>query len=996
MNRTSLYPGAIGKQMRRVNDRLDVLLYLLGVYAVPIGIALISVLAVFFFEPLYGIEGGTQVDIQIALDATERSDPSQARGLLANEPYRQFLDTRLSEKPVWLSFSVQGGSKTDSSLEFPSRHAVDLTCWDAASLRLLGRGTRDRATGAVTPSKAGFALALGTVSAPQQFLCRTSSVGPARVVARLWSTEALEASTHLFHHNAGMLNGGILILAFFVLITAIVNRVGMYVLFAGWLVVNLRMASLSAGWDNEWLGVAIPYEWLIPLRLITLSMFYAITAVLFTTLMREDLRKIGYWWVVRAYQWSCLPVIVLSLTLPFKQFLPFIWAATAIAIPTLIFLLAQILRKTRSPVAMWYSASIAVTLFASLSEVIAAATGIKGVVGSINSVTAALSSSLLAALAIAEQMRQKHHQWLEAKAQLQHTYDVMPIGLFTLDLRGRFRSFNPALCAMLGIDTPSRTRVRWGDFFNPDSWALLETSLREQTEVEIEISRNAVPDQVRTTRFLVKATLAGDKIEGSLQDVTVKSLAMAELQFLANNDPLTKVLNRRGIERAMQEALFQAVAGQPLAIAYLDLDRFKLINDLYGHVAGDDVLQQVCQRITHMLSGEMRVGRVGGDEFLLVLPATKIAMATAICRGIAENLMSQPYQVGEKAFQVRVSIGLIEVGETMKVKDVISTADRACRDAKAGQGEGLVVYERHAAALQKHEAELKLVARLATSNATDGLYIVMQPIMSLTAPHESLNFEVLLRMRDELGANVPTDRIIAAAENSGRMSMIDLWVLTTTLDWLNLNFHQIKHTKFVCLNLSGASLNDEKFLQKVYDLLELNGHIAKQICLEITESVALHDLSNTRRFVDRVRSYGTKVALDDFGAGYTSFSYLKDLTADLLKIDGSFIVNMNRHPANIAIVEAIVSLAKNLGMKTIAEWAEDNATVHTLTEIGVDYVQGYAVSHPQSPAKLLTADSSASFIQDEELAMYAYMIGKSSDVMAQPDLFTEPVAKGMH
>jgi EAL domain-containing protein (putative c-di-GMP-specific phosphodiesterase class I) len=244
-------------------------------------------------------------------------------------------------------------------------------------------------------------------------------------------------------------------------------------------------------------------------------------------------------------------------------------------------------------------------------------------------------------------------------------------------------------------------------------------------------------------------------------------------------------------------------------------------------------------------------------------------------------------------------------------------------------------------------------------------------------------------MRDPDGKAVPTDRLIKAAENSGRMGMIDRWVLSTTLAWLNTNHVQIKHTKFVCVNLNGSSLNDEKFLQDVYALLEQNMNIVSQLCLEITESVALHDVENTCRFVDKVRGYGAKVALDDFGAGYTSFSYLKEFTADLLKIDGSFIVDMNKHPANIAIVEAIVNLAKNLGMKVIAEWAEDNATVQTLTEIGVDYVQGYAVARSQHPDKMLSAESSASFIQDEALAQYVDLIGKGDNVLTQVDNVSE-------
>ena len=272
----------------------------------------------------------------------------------------------------------------------------------------------------------------------------------------------------------------------------------------------------------------------------------------------------------------------------------------------------------------------------------------------------------------------------------------------------------------------------------------------------------------------------------------------------------------------------------------------------------------------------------------------------------------------------------------------------------------------------------------------------MQPIMSLKTPNESLNFEVLLRMRDSEGKLVRTDRLIAAAENSGRMGVIDRWVMSTTLAWLSEHQRSLTNTRFVCMNLSGASLNDEKFMQDVFAMLAANADIARHLCIEITESVALHDLNNTRHFIDRVRSFGAKVALDDFGAGYTSFSYLKELPADLLKIDGSFIVNMNRHPANVAIVEAIVNLARNLGMQTIAEWAEDTATVQTLAEIGVNYVQGYIVARPQTADLLLTAQSSASFIQDEELLRFTNILGKSEDIRAQVDLFDQMGSRQVH
>jgi EAL domain-containing protein (putative c-di-GMP-specific phosphodiesterase class I) len=273
---------------------------------------------------------------------------------------------------------------------------------------------------------------------------------------------------------------------------------------------------------------------------------------------------------------------------------------------------------------------------------------------------------------------------------------------------------------------------------------------------------------------------------------------------------------------------------------------------------------------------------------------------------------------------------------------------------------------------------------LAAGGEVEGLYLEMQPIMNLRKPQESLNFEVLLRMRDAKGRLVPTPRLITAGEQSGRMSMIDRWVLEQTLSWMQENLEALPNTHFVCMNLSGASLNDERFIEDVLEMLHRHPSVAPLLCLEVTESVALHDLANTQRFIHHVRQFGTKVALDDFGAGYTSFSYLKELPSDLLKIDGSFIRDMNQHPANIAIVEAIVSLARNLGMRTIAEWAEDAATVETLAEIGVDHVQGWAIARSMPPEALLKHGSAAAFVSGEEMVELVDRLQRQGSM---PDLF---------
>lgn len=953
----------------RAHRALEAALRLLSFYGVPLVIALVSLAALALWDDPYVANGERQILLHVQAEAQQALTPEQARTQLARVRPVSVYDTKLKSEPIWFSFSARGDAEGNTVVEFPSRHALEMTCWDATTLQGLGHTARTGSVGALAPVKAGFVLRLEGHGV-ENVLCRATFAGPARLTALQWPADQLELSVQQFHRKSGLLDGGMVVLALFVLVTAVINRQPLYVLFAGWLIMNLRIGALSAGWDIQWLGQAVPERWLLLSRSVTIALASLTTLTLYLTLFREELAKTRYKIPLRICEWLCLPSLVAAVLLPYNVFLPIMWPVLGGALLLMTLGLISIMFQSNNRVAFWFAASFGVTFVSGLSEVIAAALGIRELMGLINSVTAALASSLLAALAVAEQMRMETQQRIAAQAELQHAYEAMPVGLFTLDVYGHFISANPALRKMLGTGDIIPGRTRWKQFFAEGVWSQLHESVHTVADAELDIE-----NRDGSRRFLVRATLARGRIEGVLQDTTEQAKATEQLRFMANNDPLTKVYNRRGIERMFQQAGGPLASGKPLALAYLDLDRFKLINDLFGHSAGDEVLKQVCERIGMMLAGGQQVGRVGGDEFVIVMPDTTIALATLICSGIVERISTTPYRVADKAFHVRGSIGLIEVSSGMHMKDAISTADRACREAKDGKHEGLVVYQRDSSAFLEREAELNLVALLSGNDATSSMFVEMQPIMSLKAPAESLNFEVLLRMRETDGRVVSAGPIIAAAEKSGRAGVIDRWVLGTTLAWIDKHAAKLGNTQFVCMNLSGASLNDERFVQDTIDILKRHVHVASRLCMEITESVALHDLDNTRRFIDQVRNFGVKVALDDFGAGYTSFSYLKELPADVLKIDGNFIVNINAHPANVAIVEAIVSLAVNLGMKTIAEWAEDTATVQTLAEIGVDYVQGWAVARSMPPEKLLSATSAASFIQNEELAQLVRTLG---------------------
>ena len=261
-----------------------------------------------------------------------------------------------------------------------------------------------------------------------------------------------------------------------------------------------------------------------------------------------------------------------------------------------------------------------------------------------------------------------------------------------------------------------------------------------------------------------------------------------------------------------------------------------------------------------------------------------------------------------------------------------------------------------------------MVANLQDKVQNDRYFLEFQPIVALQHAERSLNYEVLIRMRGEDGSVVPPGKFIGAAERNGMMAQIDRWVLRSILEWLDDNPSHRERLSFATINISGASLNDARFVDDAFSMIAEHPMAMPKLCFEITESVALHDLGSTRRFVDRVRLYGAKLALDDFGAGYTSFNYLKEIPADFIKIDGSFVKDINRNPANFSITRTIVDLTHELGMRSIAEWAETADTVRTLIDMGVDYGQGFVLARPMDKRIVTSATSCIDLVRDPDIA----------------------------
>ncbi|HMS80253.1 MAG TPA: bifunctional diguanylate cyclase/phosphodiesterase, partial [Burkholderiaceae bacterium] len=410
----------------------------------------------------------------------------------------------------------------------------------------------------------------------------------------------------------------------------------------------------------------------------------------------------------------------------------------------------------------------------------------------------------------------------------------------------------------------------------------------------------------------IEASRVGDAVEISLVDVSERSRLADALEHMAHHDVLTEQLNRRGLERALDALLGESTA-RPSAIVYIDLDRFKAINDVFGHAVGDQ--------------------RVG-------LPvAVELLNALTVEPCLADGLR----------LDVEASLGVVEVAPPMQTREAIALADEACSRSKRGGRGRITALRPDGDALDALRASVKLGSMLKNGLPVERLLLYAQPIVPLARPGAApCSYEVLLRTRGDDGRIEPPGPLLEAAERHGGMPAIDRFVLERTVEHLAANPGHAASAGFFAVNLSGPSLNDERFVRDAVALLRAHRAIASKLCLEITEAVAVHDLRGARRCIDAFVDVGASIALDDFGAGYTSFAYLKHLPASMIKIDGQFVVGLEHDARQRGIVQAIARLAHELDMTCLAEWVESPATLRALLDLDVDFAQGFLFDRPRA------------------------------------------------
>jgi len=416
----------------------------------------------------------------------------------------------------------------------------------------------------------------------------------------------------------------------------------------------------------------------------------------------------------------------------------------------------------------------------------------------------------------------------------------------------------------------------------------------------------------------------------------------------ATHDSLTGLCNRHEFEKRLQNAIKSARDNHAIhCLCYLDLDQFKIINDTAGHAAGDELLRSLTVYLKSKIRSRDTLARHGGDEFCLLLDNCKMDQAYRIANSLLDAIKGFNFEWGGRTYSISVSIGLVPItNTTINTAEVMSQADVACYTAKDLGRNRVYIYENDDDKMAARHSEILRVADLTDSIKANRFRLYCQSISPLQPDtYEPIHYELLIRSIDLDGKIELPKTFIPAAERYGMMATIDRWVIHSAFKRYMELFNSSENVN-IAINLSGNSLADTSLLHYVRQNIEDSGMSASNVCFEITETAAINNLEQARRFITELKQLGCKFALDDFGSGVSSFTYLKNLPVDYLKIDGSFVLDMINDPINIAMVAAINEIGHVMGIKTIAECAESKEIIDQLKRLGVDYAQGYAIGTP--------------------------------------------------
>ena len=552
----------------------------------------------------------------------------------------------------------------------------------------------------------------------------------------------------------------------------------------------------------------------------------------------------------------------------------------------------------------------------------------------------------------------------EEKERAEVTLQSIGDGVITTDADGNVDYINPVAQDLTGWDMRSARNTAVTDIMmivnehtrasveNPVIRCLKEGRVITLTENSVLITRNGDEVPIQDSAAPIRDRIGN--IIGSVMvfhDVSKETRLFRQLSYQASHDTLTGLINRREFENCLIAPLEKTRdnAEETHALLYVDLDQFKVVNDTFGHTAGDVLLRQLSEQIQANIRSTDLLARLGGDEFGILLERCSEERAIAVAEAIRGSIEGYRFEWQDSFTTMRCSIGVVIINsENADVAGVMSSADVACYSAKDMGRNQVHLYKDSDASLR--HAEMKWVSRITSAVEEDRLELYFQPIIGIGEKNGNSrgHYELLLRMRDEKGELVGPDQFIPAAERYNLMSTLDRWVIHEALTELADRNDDGEARYTLAVNLSGTSLSEDRFLEFVIDELKKQNLPNGAICFEITETAAISNLSRVVHFMQALKKLGCKFSLDDFGSGLSSFTYLKNLPVDYLKIDGQFIRNVAEDNVDESMVKAISEVGHAMGIETIAERVETKQVLDKLGTLGIEFAQGYYIARPAS------------------------------------------------
>jgi len=552
----------------------------------------------------------------------------------------------------------------------------------------------------------------------------------------------------------------------------------------------------------------------------------------------------------------------------------------------------------------------------------------------------------------------------QSKERVQLTLHSIADAVITTDLNGQIEYLNPRAEELTGWESTIARGLpiaRIFSLFDDNSRHAIEDPVRQCLNAcaSVQSSEDRALRRNDGKQFSIQYSASPIRVDGGavlgvivvLHDVTEARVMEREISYQATHDALTGLINRAEFEVQLGYSMEAArQARESHVLCCIDIDRLKVVNDTCSHEAGDQLICKVASTIQACLRESDVLARLGGDEFGVLLKNCSVEGAAELAGKLLAVIHSQRFTSCGHSFEVNASIGLAPVNSSCeRVSQIMSQADLACYASKDMGGNRYHVYQTSDQSLVRRHEELRWVTRVAEAIESDRLVLYCQDIVPVVPDAAAgRHFEVLVRMLDEQGRIIPPDRFLPAAERYNLIASLDRWVVTHSFAW----YAEARAAEggepavTMGINLSGASITDAGFLTYIKDQLRSYAVPPAAICFELTETAAIANLDAAAEFFSQLRAMGCRFALDDFGSGLSSFSYLKHLPVDYLKIDGSFVKDIETDSVDCAMVSSIQQLGRAIGVRTIAEFVENEHILRKLADIGVDYAQGYGISRP--------------------------------------------------